>query len=66
MKEVQLKDVKKGEYVKFTATPATDNNVWIKDDYDRGSKKFTLQKFSDVGHFNYAKGTRKVFIDFNF
>ena len=68
MTDVMLKDVKKGGY--FTLKPIEDpkeSQVYVKGDYDRSSKKFECQKFTDIwGNGRLLKGTTKVYIDFTF
>lgn len=67
MKKVTLKEVKKGEY--FTLKPIeepTYRQVYVRDDYDRVTKKYTYYNFADVNRYGEKKGTTCVYIDFTF
>lgn len=67
MKEVQLKDLKKGEF--FTLNPIEEpkeRQVWIRDEYDRSERKYVCYKFEDIFHLHSWKGDKKVFTDFYF
>jgi hypothetical protein len=73
MKPVLLKQVKMGEY--FTLTNNVKYNedgevlskyVYVRDAYDRESKKYEVYKFDDVNDCRFMKGTRIVWIDFVF
>lgn len=56
MKQVQLKTVKLGEYFKRTEK----GPVWIKGEYMRGDKTFSVFKFDDVNHESFLKPTQIV------
>lgn len=64
---VNLKDLKKGEYftLKQLDEP-NENQVYIKGDYDMGSKTFSCSKFSDSNSERFIKGNKLVFIGFTF
>lgn len=67
MKKVTLKDVKKGEY--FTLKPIeepTEKQVYVRDDYDRSSKKYTYYNFADVNRYGEKKGNTCVYVGFTF
>lgn len=73
MRPVLLKQVKKGEF--FTLTDKVKYNedgevlskyVYVRDAYDRESKKYEVYKFDDVCNYRYMNGTRIVYIDFVF
>jgi hypothetical protein len=73
MKPVLLKQVKRGEF--FTLTNKVKDNedgevlskyVYVRDAYDRESKKYEVYKFDDVCNYRYMKGTRIVYVDFRF
>lgn len=68
MTKVRLKDLKKGEYftIKEIEYP-TDSQVFIREEYDRSTKKFQCAKCSDVwGTGRQFKGDREVYIDFTY
>lgn len=68
MKQVLLKDLKRGEC--FTLKPIEEpmeSQVYIKDDYYRPEKKYICLKWSDVlGGGRTIAGNTKVYIDFYF
>ena len=58
---------KKGRvvYKKEVAYP-NDNQVWVKEDYDRKEKGFWCSRFSDIGDCQLIKATKTVYTDFIF
>lgn len=73
MRPVLLKNVRKGEF--FTLTDNVKFNedgevlskyVYVRDAYDRESKKYEVYKFDDVCNYRYMNGTRIVYVDFRF
>lgn len=68
MKQVSIKDIKKGEF--FTLSNhgeyPNENRVYIKGDYDRAERKYECSKFTDMNHCSYLKADRKVWIGFTF
>lgn len=67
MEEKLLKDLKVGDW--FTLKPVaepSENIVWVRDAYDRGSKKYSCYKWSDVNHESLKNGNTKVYIGFTF
>ena len=64
---VQLKEIKKGDYftLKEIAEPK-ESQVYIKGDYDKASKTFSVCKFSDVNSEKFLKSTKEVFTGFTF
>lgn len=62
MKKVQLKNVKKGDFFKFSP----NGNVFVRGYYERSEKKYEYYVFDDVNHEGFAKGTREVYVDFEF
>ena len=64
---VQLREIKKGEYftLKEIAEPK-ESQVYIKGDYDKATKTFSICKFSDVNSERFLKASKQVFIDFIF
>ena len=64
---MKLKDLKKGEY--FTRKKIEypkENQVWIKSDYDRYSKKYSCINFSDISREIFLKPDTEIFTDFIF
>lgn len=64
-KPVPLKSLKKGDW--FTLKPIAepkDNQVYIKDDYDREEKKFMCGRCDDISYTKYLSGDKLVYTDF--
>ena len=62
-----LKAIKKGTY--FTFKPVEDpseNLVYVKDDYDRESRKYGYYKWSDTNNWHEKKGDTVVYTGFTF
>lgn len=67
MKEVLLKELKKGEF--FTRKPIEEPNekqVFIKDFYIPSDKKYFCTRWNNISDGIELKGTTKVYIDFYF
>lgn len=53
----------------FTLKPIPepkDNQVWIRQEYDRSSKKYICTKFSDICCSRLIDGNKEVYTDFTF
>lgn len=64
---MKVKDLKKGEF--FTRKPIenpTENQVYIRGDYDREYKRYRCDKFSDISKDILLKGETEVYTDFTF
>ena len=73
MKPVLLKQVKKGEYFALTNKVKYNEDgevlskyVYVRDAYDRESKKYEVYKFDEICNYRFLKGTRIVYVDFRF
>ena len=58
---MKVKDLKKGDY--FTMKPLEkpkENQVYIRGDYDRSSKKYSCEKFSDTCSERFFDGNKEV------
>ena len=67
MEATTIEKVKKGDY--FTLKPIEypkENQVWVREDYDRSQKKYGASKFSDFCHDRYFKRGTIVYVDFTF
>ena len=64
MTKTTITKLKKGEFFKLSESDTAP--VWIKGDYVRSEKKYSCKKFDDINHENWFKGTKEVFIDFEF
>lgn len=56
--------VKQGEYIRLKDSDTAP--VWIRDSYDRSSKRYWLYKADDVNHGMSVKATRQCFIGFTY
>lgn len=56
--------VRKGDFIRFRDTDTAP--VWIRGDYDRSSRTYSVISFNDACHERFLKGTAKCFIDFDF
>lgn len=64
---VPLKSLKKGDW--FTIRPIAypkDNQVYIRDEYDRSTKKYGCGRYDDIGYSKEFSGTKLVYTDFIF
>lgn len=64
---MQIRDLKKGAY--FTFRPIEEpqeKQVWVRGDYDRSMKKYSVYKFSDTNWEIFVKGNKECYIDFTF
>lgn len=68
MKQVLLKDLKKGDFftLKDYGEFPDDARVYVRGEYDRSEKKYSCSKFSDWNYETFKKGSVKVFTDFTF
>ena len=64
---MKLKDVKKGMFFtkKDVAFPS-DNQVFIRGEYDRSARRYACTRFSDCSDVQYLSGDKVVFCDFTF
>lgn len=62
-----LRELKPGTWFTLKAyQEPTENQVYIKEEYDRSEKKFCCGKFSDISYSRLLKGSTPVYIDFIF
>lgn len=67
MKAIELRKVKPGEFFTIKELPEPkDNQVWVRDHYDRGSKTYCAHNFADICKERFFKPNRIVFVDFHF
>lgn len=63
----KLRQLKRGDY--FTKKHydfPTESQVWVRDDYDRTSKKYYIYNYADVNKSTLMSGDKEVFTDFTF
>lgn len=61
-KHVQLRQVKQGDYFRLADTPTAP--VWVREDYNRSTRKYECYKYNDINHLGEFNGTRLVVTDF--
>ena len=62
-----VKELKQGEF--FTKKPIEypkDNQVFIRKEYDKSSKKYVIQRYSDMNDYQLIAGNKEIFTDFIF
>lgn len=62
-----IRELKKGEL--FTIKPIenpTDNQVWVRGDYDRETRTYSATRYSDMNSERFFSGTKTVYTDFTF
>lgn len=64
MTSKKIKELKKGEY--FRLKDSDSSPVWIKGEYVRSDKKYSIYKFEDVNHERLLSPDKIVFTDFEF
>lgn len=62
-----LKQLKKGEYftLKNISHP-TENQVFVKGEYDRTERKYVIYKFNNINSFRCLSGDKVIYTDFIF
>jgi hypothetical protein len=58
-----LKDLSKGEFIKRKATA---HKVYIKGDYDKASKTYSVCDAEDVNNNTFVKGSTRVYAGFTY
>jgi hypothetical protein len=70
MEMVNLSKVRQGEYLmrlpKNPETHVTESMVWVKGDYIRAKRKYSITKFDDANREILVKGNALVWTGFTF
>lgn len=68
MTQTTLRELPRGSYftLKDYGDYPDEKRVYIKQDYDRTSKKYSCIKFDDINAETFKKGATVVFTDFTF
>lgn len=61
-----VRDLKPGDYFRFITFKGEANPVYVRGEYDRAFKRYTVSKFEDVNHERFVKGSALVSINFDF
>lgn len=64
MKKTELRRVRVGEFFRLSESESAP--VWVRDEYNRSSRKYEAYKYDNVNHWGEFKGTRLVYVDFTF
>ena len=64
MKETTIKQIKQGEF--FRLQPTDSAPGWVRGYYCREDKTFEAYKWDDTNREGFFKGTKRVFVDFEF
>lgn len=59
-----LKDIKRGDFIRLKDTHTAP--VWVRGDYDKSSKTYSLQSCDDISRSIQRKGTVTVFHGFTY
>lgn len=66
MKPVTLSDLKPGDYFRLITKAGIANPVYVRGDYDRASKRFSIYKFENINAERFVKGSALVTADIDF
>lgn len=66
MNAVTLTSVKPGEYFRLVTKTGVQAPIYIKGDYDRASKRFSIYKFENINAERFVKGSALVCTNFDF
>lgn len=61
---IELREVPLGGF--FRLSESASSPVWVRESYERASKKYIVYKYDDVNYWSEMKGSRKVFVGFIF
>ncbi len=61
MRQIELRQVKRGDI--FRLKDSETAPLWVREDYDRSSKKFGCCMYDNINHFSEINGKRLVFVD---
>ena len=64
MRQIEMRRVKRGEFFRLANSESAP--VWVRDEYNRSSKKFEAYKYDNVNYWGEFKGSRLVYVDFVF
>lgn len=67
MEAIELRKVKEGQLFTIKELPEPkENQVWIRNHYDRGSKTYSATNYADINRERFFKADRIVYTDFIF
>ena len=62
-----IRELKKGDW--FTLKPIDEpkaSQVWVRGEYDRSTKRYSVTSWDDVNRELFLKGSREAFTEFTF
>ena len=65
----QIKDLKVGEFftvMDWGEKEVQERAVWVRGEYDRGSRTYACYRYTDVNHEHFFRGKKEVFTEFFF
>lgn len=66
MNAVTLTSIKPGDYFRLVTKNGLQSPVYVKGDYDRASKRFSIYKFENINAERFVKGSALVSTDIDF
>lgn len=67
MEAKTIRDLKQGEYFTMKAIDEPcEAQVWVREHYDRGSKRYCVTNYANCGREKFLKGDTVVYVDFYF
>lgn len=64
---MKLKDLKPGDmFTKKNIVEPNEHQVWIRQAYDRSTKKYEIMRFDDICDVQLMDGNKEIFVDFTF
>lgn len=70
--QTTISKLKIGDFFTLTEAKETDDlqnckrRVWVRDEYDRSTRKYTAYKFNNINHVSEFKANRPVWTGFTF
>lgn len=61
MKKIELRNLHKGDY--FHLKDDYDSPLWVRDTYDRSSKRFNVYKAGNVNSWSLRNGSLLIYVE---
>lgn len=61
-----ISDLKPGDYFQLVGKNGLQKAVYVRGDYDRSSKRFSIYKFENINAERFVKGSALVCTDIDF
>ena len=67
MEQKKLNELKKGDcFILKPIEEPKENQVWVRDHYNRDDKTFTCHSYDDLNRERFFKSSKVVFVGFTF